>query len=75
MTAISARLLAVGRHGNQYRVVVRIGPAKYQGSFNTLIFGEHKPHIGSYHGGRLDLIYFGYPDIKVGQPFPLWTIQ
>jgi hypothetical protein len=75
MTTISARVLAVGRRGDQYRIVVRIGPPKYQGSFNTLVFGEHKPRIGSYHNGRLDLIYFGYPDIKVGQPFRLWTIQ
>jgi hypothetical protein len=64
MTAIFAKVLAVGRRGNQYRVVVRIGPAKYQGSFNTLIFGEHKPYTGSCHNGQLDLIYFAYLTLK-----------
>jgi hypothetical protein len=38
-------------------VVVRILLRKYRGSFNTLMFGENKPLIGSCRDGRLDLIY------------------
>jgi len=75
MTSVPAMVLAVGKLADQYHVVVRIGRAKYRGSFNTFVFGENKPHVGSYHSGRLDLFYFGYPGFKVGQSFPLWTIQ
>src|SRR5208283_748025 len=47
----------------------------YRGSFNTLMFGEYKPLIGSCHDGRLDLIYHRDPGLKEGHLFPLWTIQ
>ena len=40
MTAIPAKVVAVDRQSDQYRVIVRIGLAKYRGSFNTLKFGE-----------------------------------
>ena len=59
----------------EYRVIVRIGLAKYQGSFNTLTFGANKPAIGSCRDGRLDLFYYRDPGLKAGQSFPLWTIQ
>jgi len=36
MTAIPAKVLAVDKQGDQYNVIVRIGLAKYRGSFNTL---------------------------------------
>jgi hypothetical protein len=43
--------------------------------FNKLNFGEKKPHFGSYRNGWLDLAYHENPNLKVGQSFPLWTIQ
>jgi len=60
---------------NEYHVIVRIGLAKYQGSFNTLTFGANKPAIGSCRDGRLDLVYYRDPGLKAGQSFPFWTIQ
>ena len=58
MTAILAKVLAVENQADQYRVFVRIGLAKYRGSFNTLTFGENKPSIGFCHEGRLELVYY-----------------
>jgi hypothetical protein len=55
--------------------MVRIGLARYRGSFNTRTFGEKKPHIGFCHEGQLELVYHKDPGLKAGQPFPLWTIQ
>ena len=55
--------------------MVRIGLARYRGSFNTRTFGEKKPHIGFYHEGQLELVYHKDLDLKAGQPFPLWTIR
>jgi hypothetical protein len=75
VTAIPAEVLAVNRQNDQYRVIVRIGAAKYRGSFDTLVFGKKKPLAGSCHDGRLDLIYLQDPDLQPGQEFPLWTIQ
>jgi hypothetical protein len=75
MTAIAAKVLAVDNLGAQYRVIVRIGFPRYRGSFNTLKFGEKKPFTGFTHNGQLDLVYHKDPDLKAGQPFPLWTIQ
>jgi hypothetical protein len=75
MTSIPATILAVEKHADKHRVIVRILLQNYRGSFNTLKFGENKPFIGSCHDGQLDLIYYQDPGIKKGQPFPLWTIQ
>ena len=75
MTSIPAEVLAVDRLSDQYRVTVRIGLAKYRGSYETLVFGEKKPLTGSCHDGHLDLIYLQDPGIEAGQGFPLWTIQ
>jgi hypothetical protein len=74
MTPILAKVLAVDHQGDQYSVIVRIGLAKYRGSFNTLAFGENKPSIGFCHEGRLELVYYKDPGLKAGQPFPLWTV-
>ena len=75
MTAIPAKVVAVDRQSDQYRVIVRIGVAKYRGSFNTLKFGENKPFTGFCPDGQLDLVYCRDPELGAGQPFPLWTIH
>ncbi len=75
MTAIPAKVVAVDRQSDQYRVIVRIGLAKYRGSFNTLKFGEKKPFTGFCRDGQLDLVYFQDPGLEAGESFPLWTIQ
>jgi len=74
MTPIPAKVLAVDKQGDQYNVIVRIGLAKYRGSFNTLAFGENKPFTGSCHNGQLDLFYYRDPGLKAGKSFPLWTV-
>jgi len=68
MTPILAKVLAVENQADQYRVFVRIGLAKYRGSFNTLTFGENKPSIGFCHEGRLELVYYKDPGLKAGEP-------
>lgn len=75
MTSIPAEVLAVDRLSDRYRITVRIGLTKYRGSYETLVFGEKKPFVGSCHDGHLDLIYLQDPGIEAGQGFPLWTIQ
>jgi hypothetical protein len=75
LATICNRSLAVGKHADKYRIVVRIALRKYRGSFNTLKFGENKPLMGSCHDGQLDLIYCRDPGLKEGEAFPLWTIQ
>ena len=75
LTAIPAEVLAVDRLSDQYRVIVRIGLAKYRGSFNTLKFGEKKPFTGFCRDGQLDLVYFQDPGLEAGESFPLWTIK
>jgi hypothetical protein len=74
MTPIPAKVLAVDKQGDQYNVIVRIGLAKYRGSFNTLAFGENKPFTGLCHNGQLDLFYYRDPGLKAGKSFPLWTV-
>jgi hypothetical protein len=54
MKPILAKVTAIEKRGEQYLVIVQISP-KYRGSFNTLAFGEIKPHSGSFKDGRLDL--------------------
>jgi hypothetical protein len=54
MTPILAKVTAIEKRGDRYQVIVQISP-KYRGSFNTLAFGEIKPHSGSLKDGRLDL--------------------
>ena len=44
--------------------MVRIGLARYRGSFNTRTFGEKKPHIGFCHEGELELVYHKVPGLK-----------
>jgi hypothetical protein len=74
MTPILAKITAIEKRGDQYQVIVQISP-KYRGSFNTLAFGEIKPHSGSLKDGRLDLVYHQNPGFKIGDPFPLWTLH
>jgi hypothetical protein len=75
MTSIPAQILAVDKQADKHRIIVSILVRKYRGSFNTLKFGENKPLMGSYHEGRLDLIYCRDPGLKEGESFPLWTIR
>jgi len=74
MRPISAKVIAIEKRGLQYQVNVEIVP-KYRGSFNTLVFGEIKPHIGSLKDGRLNLVYYQNPGLKIGDLFPLWTLH
>jgi hypothetical protein len=74
MTPLPAKVTAVEKRGAQYQVVVEISP-KYRGSFNTLVFGEIKPHSGSLKNGRLNLVYYQDPGFSIGDPFPLWTLH
>jgi hypothetical protein len=74
MSPIPAKVVAFEQRGVQYQLVVEIVP-KYRGSFNTLIFGEVKPHTGSLREGRLDLVYFQNPGLQIGDRFPLWTLH
>jgi hypothetical protein len=75
MIPIPAKVLTIDKQSHQYRVLVQIELEKYVGSFHTLRFGERKPFTGACHNGRLDLWYYRDPGLKVGKPFPLWTIQ
>jgi hypothetical protein len=75
MTPIHAKVVAVDKKDDKYLVIIQIMLRKYRGSFNTLIFGEKKPFVGSYHNGRLDLVYYMDPGLKTGGPFPLWRID
>jgi hypothetical protein len=54
MTPLPAKVTAIDKSGAQYQAIVEISP-KYRGSFNTLVFGEIKPHNGSLKDGRLNL--------------------
>ncbi len=76
MTPILAKVTAIEKRGDQYQVIVQISP-KYRGSFNTLAFGEIKPHSGSLKDGRLDLVlvYYQNAGLNIGDPFPLWTLH
>jgi hypothetical protein len=74
MTSLPAKVTAIDKSGAQYQVIVEISP-KYRGSFNTLVFGEIKPHSGSLKDGRLNLVYYQDPGLSIGDPFPLWTLH
>jgi hypothetical protein len=74
MTPLPAKVTAIEIRGAQCQVVVEISP-KYRGSFNTLVFGEIKPHSGSLKDGRLNLVYYQHPGLSIGDPFPLWTLH
>jgi hypothetical protein len=74
MTPILAKVTAIEKRGDQYQVIVQVSP-KYRGSFNTLAFGEIKPHSGSLKEGRLDLVYYQNPGFNIGDPFRLWTLH
>jgi hypothetical protein len=74
MSPFPAKVTAIEKRGAQYQVIVQISP-KYRGSFNTLVFGELKPHSGSLKGGRLDLVYFQNPGLNLGDLFALWTLH
>jgi hypothetical protein len=74
MSPIPAKVTAIEKRGVQYQVVVEIVP-KYRGSFNTLVFGEIKPHSGSIKDGRLNLVYYQNPGLNIGDLFPLWTLH
>ena len=66
--------MAIEERADQYQVVVQIS-TKYRGSFNTLVFGEIKPYIGSLKDGRLDLVNYRDPGLTVGDQFPVWTLR
>ena len=74
MTALAAKVIALEKPGDHYQAIVQIS-TKYRGSFNTLAFGEIKPHIGSLKGGRLDLVYYRDPGLSEGDLFSLWTLH
>jgi hypothetical protein len=74
MTPLPAKVTAIDKSGAQYQVIVEISP-KYRGSFNTLVFGEIKPHSGSLKDGRLNLVYYQDRGLSIGVPFPLWTLH
>lgn len=74
MTPILATVTAIDKRGDQYQVIVQIS-RKYRGSFNTLAFGEIKPHSGSLRNSRLDLVYYQNPAFNIGDPFPLWILH
>ena len=74
MTPILAKVMAIEKRGDRYQVIVQISP-KYRGSFNTLAFGEIKPHSGSLRDSRLDLVYYQDPGLNIGDVFPLWTLH
>jgi len=74
MSPIHAKVTAIEKRGVQYQVVVEVIP-KYRGSFNTLVFGEIKPHSGSIKDGRLNLVYYQNPGLNIGDLFPLWTLH
>jgi hypothetical protein len=74
MTPLPAKVTAIEKRGAQYQVVVEISP-KYRGSFNTLVFGEIKPHSGSLKEGRLNLVYYQDPGLSIGDLFSLWTLH
>jgi hypothetical protein len=68
MTSLPAKVIAIGKRGDQYQVIVQIG-TKYRGSFNTLAFGEIKPYTGALKDGRLDLVYYRDPGLTEGTRF------
>jgi hypothetical protein len=74
MTPIPATVTAIEKRGDHYQVIVQIS-RKYRGSFNTLAFGDIKPHSGSLSNCRLDLVYYQNPGFNIGDPFPLWTLH
>ena len=74
MSPIAAKVTSIEKRGDQYQVIVQISP-KYRGSFNTLAFGEIKPHIGSLRDGRLDLVYYQNHGLSIGDAFSLWTLH
>jgi hypothetical protein len=74
MSPLPAKVTAIEKRGAQYQVIVQISP-KYRGSFNTLVFGELKPHSGSLKDGRLDLVYFQNPGLNLEDLFALWTLH
>jgi hypothetical protein len=74
MSPLPAKVTAIEKRGAQYQMIVQISP-KYRGSFNTLVFGELKPHSGSLKDGRLDLVYFQNPGLNLEDLFALWTLH
>ena len=75
MTPIPAKVVFIERQDRQYRIIVEMWRNRYRGSFDTLVFGENKPTVGSSQDRRLKLLYYRDPGVKEGDSFPLWTIQ
>ena len=73
MTPILAKVTAIEKRGDQYQVIIQVGP-KYRGSSNTPAFGEIK-HSGSLKDGRLDLVYYQNPGVNMGDSFRLWILD
>ena len=74
MRLIPAKVVAFEKRGAQYLLVVEIN-AKYRGAFNTLTFGKIRPYTGSLSNGKLNLVYFQNPGLKIGDKFSLWTLH
>ena len=74
LTAIPAKVVNVDRLGDEYFVAVKVESENYRGNFESLSFGETKPHFGTYHYGWLELVYRQNPSLKAGQSFPLWIL-
>jgi hypothetical protein len=75
MTPIPAKVVNVDRLGDEYLITVRVTNEMDAGAFDRLTFAENKPDRGWYHYGWLDVVYRQDPDLKLGQPFPLWANQ
>lgn len=73
MTPIPAKVVNVDRSCDEFLVSVWVGCESFQGSFDSLSFGEIKPYFGSYHYGWLDVAFRQNPGLKTGQEFPLWA--
>jgi hypothetical protein len=72
--SIAAKVTAIEKRADQYQVVVQISP-KHRGSFNTLAFGEVKPHSGSLQHGGLTCSTIETPALASEIRFSLWTLH
>jgi hypothetical protein len=75
MPRIPAKVVSAHRQSHRYGTTVRTRRIIYNGSFDTLAFGEHKPALGSPPDDRLHFIYLRDPALEEGEAVPWWTIQ
>lgn len=71
MSRIPAKVISVDRPRDHYCVNVRMRRITYRGSFDTVVFGEKRPTVGSSRNGGLHLIHFQDPGLEEGEAFPL----